>query len=319
LAVWYRFPKPLLLLATIAFFLFLAAQFVRPEIANPPVTADLQVPSEVKGILQTSCYNCHSNQTRLFWFDQVAPAYWFVARDVREGRKHLNFSDFARRPAAQQKAILYEAVNQIRLRAMPLRNYQAVHPESRVTQEQLTILENYLNPPKLSIPSTSKDVESARSQFDAWMQSHQTHLAVQPAPNGMPFIPEYKDWKAIGSTERFDNHTMRVILGNEIAVKAIEAGQINPWPDGSSFAKVAWDQLADEHGAVRPGAFKQVEFMTKDSKKYASTLGWNWGRWLGMSLKPYGNSAAFVNECVGCHRPLQPSDYVFTKPMRASK
>ncbi len=128
--------------------------------------------------------------------------------------------------------------------------------------------------------------------------------AVAPAPNGIAFLPEYKDWKAISSTERFDNHTMRVILGNDAAVKAIAENHINPWPDGTAFAKVAWLQQPDEKGLVRTGAFFQVEFMIRDSEKYAGTKGWGWARWRGADLKPYGKDATFAKECIGCHDPL---------------
>jgi hypothetical protein len=53
--------------------------------------ADLSAPDQVKAILQRACYDCHSNQTRLAWFDQPVPAYWLVVRDVKAGRKVLNF------------------------------------------------------------------------------------------------------------------------------------------------------------------------------------------------------------------------------------
>lgn len=76
-------------------------QFIRPALTNPPVTADLSVPTAVKQIFQTSCYNCHSNETRLSWFDEPAPAYWLVASDVQEARKHLNFSEIGKLPAVQ--------------------------------------------------------------------------------------------------------------------------------------------------------------------------------------------------------------------------
>ena len=78
-----------------ALILFLGLQFVRPGLTNPPVTAELNAPPEVKAILKNSCYNCHSNETKLAWFDQVVPAYWLVASDVKEARKHLNFSEIA--------------------------------------------------------------------------------------------------------------------------------------------------------------------------------------------------------------------------------
>jgi hypothetical protein len=58
-----------------------------------------------------------------------------------------------------------------------------------------------------------------------------------------------------------------------------------------------------------------VEFMIKDSHKYASTEGWGWGRWKGMQLQPYGKTALFTTECTNCHKPLQASDFVFTLPL----
>ena len=74
---------------------------------------------------------------------------------------------------------------------------------------------------------------------------------------------------------------MRVILGNDTAIKAIAENHINPWPDGTTFAKVAWFERDDGQGQVRPGAFFQVEFMIRDSRKYAATKGWGWARWRG--------------------------------------
>src|SRR5271170_7920331 len=89
----FRFPRRARAISlAIVCIAFVAAQFVRPELRNPSVTADLQAPSRVKQILTNSCYNCHSNQTKLSWFDRPVPAYWLVVRDVTEARKHLNFS-----------------------------------------------------------------------------------------------------------------------------------------------------------------------------------------------------------------------------------
>src|ERR1700761_9852556 len=80
---------------------FIGMQCIRPALDNPPVTAELQAPPEVKQILQNSCYSCHSNETKLAWFDEVAPVSWLVARDIKEARHHLNFSEIGKLPAAQ--------------------------------------------------------------------------------------------------------------------------------------------------------------------------------------------------------------------------
>jgi Haem-binding domain/Cytochrome P460 len=295
--------------------IFLGLQLARPVITNPPVTADLQAPPEVKAILRNSCYNCHSNETKLPWFDQIVPAYWLVAQDVKQARKHLNFSEIAKLPAARQKGILFEAINQIQLGAMPLPQYLAVHPGAAVTQAQLTVLRNYLNPFSPATAATPADIAAADTQFAHSIQTTAPATGVKNSPNGVAFVPEYKTWRAISSTDRFDNNTMRVILGNDIAIKAIEENHINPWPNGTTFAKVTWHTQPDGTGLVKTGAFQQVELMIRDSDKYASTKGWGWGRWLGTELKPYGSSADVSNECVSCHTPVRNNDYVYTMPL----
>ena len=302
-------------LGVAALAIFIALQLVNPRIVNPPVTAELAAPPEVKRVFKNSCYNCHSNETQLPWYDKIAPASWLVASDVYEARRHLNFSEIGKLPAAQQKAALYEAVNMIQLGAMPLKSYKLLHPQARVAPEDLIVLKNYLNPPP---PATAPDEAAkaaADSQYAQWIHASAAMPAVQNAPNGIPYISDYKNWKVISTTNRFDNKTLRIIFGNDVAMKAIAEHHTNPWPDGTTFAKAAWFQQPDENGDIKTGAFLQVEFMIKETHKYASTEGWGFARWRGTDLKPYGKDAAFTNECTGCHAPLRHNDYVYTLPL----
>jgi len=311
-----RSIRTIFFLAAIAVLGFIAIQVVRPEIGNPPVTAELQGPPEVKQVLKNSCYNCHSNETKLSWFDQPAPAYWLVARDVKMARSRLNFSEIAKRPAAQQRGLLWEAVNQVQLGAMPLPSYVMLHPHARVSDADLAILKNYLNPPGAALPSPDESVKTAADeQYNKWIHASTVPMNVQPAPNGITYFPDFKNWKVVSTTDRFDNHTMRIIFGNDIAVRAIADHHINPWPNGTVFAKAAWAQQVDADGNTRTGSFLQVEFMIKDSDKYSATKGWGYARWLGMDLKPYGKDADFGKECVGCHNPVRGNDYVYTFPL----
>jgi hypothetical protein len=282
------------------------------------VTAEINAPPEVKRILKTSCYNCHSNETHLSWFDRVAPAYWIAAADVKQARTHLNFSEIAQLPAAQQSAILYEALNQIQLGGMPLKSYTLLHPEANVSPEDLATLKNYLHPSDTNTPNPAAETAAktaADDQYEKWIHASTPARNVQPALNGIAYIPGYQDWKIISTTDRFDNHTMRVIFGNDVAIKAIADHNIHPWPDGTIFAKGAWAQEVDENGDVKTGQFIQVEFMIKDHQKYASTEGWGFARWRGTNLKPYGKDAAFTSECTGCHKPVRENDYVYTFPL----
>jgi len=293
---------------------FALMQFVRPGIPSRPATAEVQPPPEVKRILERDCYSCHSDQRRLSWFDQIVPGYWLVRHDILTAREHLNFSTLGAKPAAAQKAEFYEAVNMIQLGAMPLPAFVKLHPEATVTPEDLATLKTYLSPwtPALTYSgSLPESTDAKTSEVSAPVSLG----SVQQEFNGFPFDPDFENWKSISTTDRGDNNTFRFILGNDIAIKAAQSGNISPWPDGTRFAKVAWQQQLGTDGLVHPGMFVQVELMLKDAHRYKNTEGWGWGRWRGPNLKPYGEDARFVNECTGCHQPVRGNDYVYTLPI----
>src|ERR1700749_4434681 len=139
-------------------------QLFRPGIPSKPATAEIQAPPEVKQVLVKSCYSCHSDERRLSWFDQIVPGYWLVRQDILTAREHLNFSILGAKPAAAQKATLYEAVNMVQLGAMPLPRFLRLHPEARVTPQELNTLKAYLAPwtPALQ-PSTAPQTDQAQS------------------------------------------------------------------------------------------------------------------------------------------------------------
>ena len=143
--------------------------------------------------------------------------------------------------------------------------------------------------------------------------------ATAPAPNGLKMPEGYAGWAVISSSHRLDNKTVRVILGNDIAVQAARSGRTNPWPDGSVMAKVVWKEKAspDWPEAIVPGDLVHVEFMFKDSAKFAANgTGWGWARWLGQERKPFGKDAGFDADCIQCHTPVRGKDWVFTEPAR---
>lgn len=133
------------------------------------------------------------------------------------------------------------------------------------------------------------------------------------APNGIALVDGYRNWQVISPSYRPDKGHIRVILGNETAIRAFREGR-RPFPDGTIFAKVAWK--AEKHPrfpvAMVPGAFAQVEFMVKDSGKYGKTGGWGFARFVGEKYEPYGKDPGFVQECFGCHTPMADNDFVFT-------
>jgi Haem-binding domain/Cytochrome P460 len=285
---------------------FAILQLVRPGIPAKAATAELQYPPEVAHVLDRACYSCHSDQRRLAWFDYIVPGYWLVRHDILQAREHLNFSTLGAKAAAAQKGSLYESVSFIQLGAMPLQDFLMLHPSARVTPEEMAMLKAYLAPWASPPPPAAPTAGPA---------SHVAFASVGPEPDGFPFDSTFEGWKLLSITDRGDNNTFRFILGNDIAIRAAEHGDMNPWPDGTRFAKIAWSQELGTDGLVHPGAFIQVELMVKNARVYRKTDGWGWGRWRGLDLKPYGADAHFVNECTGCHYPVAKNDHVYTLPI----
>lgn len=298
--------------AVVAMLVLTGMQFFRPHIEYPPVTGDLQAPANVKAILVRACYDCHSNQTQLRWYDKVQPAYWLVAQHIREGRKGLNFSNWNKLSPADRKGKLWESVNQVVQGAMPIKSYALVHPEAKLSKQDITVLKNYLIGMVHATPNDTANISARNRQ-------HYATQITQPLPktlNDITYLPDFKNWQVISTSDRFDNGTMRVIYGNAIAIKAVKENHINPWPNGAVLAKAAWDKIGDEQGNVSTGAFKQVEFMIKNSGKYPSTGGWGFARFKTPKLTPYGKDVMFTNECMNCHKPMASNDLVFTFPIK---
>ncbi|GLU53714.1 heme-binding domain-containing protein [Dyadobacter frigoris] len=310
-----RAKKNNLLIIAIILAVFTGIQFAGPNIKNLPVTTELSVPHDVRVILKRACYDCHSNETKLLWFDKIAPASWMVAKDITDARKVLNFSTWGSLAPADQKGKLFEAFNQISLGAMPLKQYSALHSEAKLTAGDISILKTYISSLVSVKTSDTSRINAANKQYNEWIGAKTRFVKVKPAPNGIEYIPDFRNWKAISTSDRFDNGTMRVMVANDIAIKAIKENHINPWPNGATFAKIAWEELIDSTGKVQTGEFKQVEFMIKDDKKYEKTAGWGWARWKGIQLAPYGKTETFTQECINCHKPVKDNDFVFTMPL----
>ncbi|MBI5576869.1 MAG: cytochrome P460 family protein [Deltaproteobacteria bacterium] len=122
----------------------------------------------------------------------------------------------------------------------------------------------------------------------------------------------YRNWQLIAVSHRTDNKDeLRAVLGNEIAMKAFR-GKTLPFPDGAMIAKLAWkrEPMKEFAGAWVPGVAPRIEFMVKNSKKYAATGGWGFGRFI--DGKPADEAAH--NSCFPCHQAnVKDHDFIFTR------
>lgn len=119
--------------------IFVGIQFIRPARMNPPIDeaetiqAKLNVPPEIDSILARSCNDCHSNRTDWVWYSNVAPASWFMAYHVEEGRIELNFSEWGKLSQGKASRKLEEICEQVNAGEMPIWNYVLLHPSAHLT------------------------------------------------------------------------------------------------------------------------------------------------------------------------------------------
>jgi len=127
----------------------------------------------------------------------------------------------------------------------------------------------------------------------------------------------YRDWKLISvAHEEGKLNDFRAVLGNDIAIKAYREGTL-PLPDGAIIARLAWTYVPSEENnkafgreqSFVAGPPTNVQFMVKDSKKYASTSGWGFAQFKDGKPDP----TADLKTCFPCHAPVKARDYVFTQ------
>ena len=126
-------------------------------------------------------------------------------------------------------------------------------------------------------------------------------------------IPDgYRQWELVAVAHESDPlNELRAILGNPLALSAYRAGTL-PFPDGTILAKLAWThvQSTESPPAYVPGVPTTVQIMVKDSRRYASTGGWGFGRFIG----GVAVDEAQHRTCFACHQALvKGHDFVFTR------
>lgn len=126
--------------------IFLGLQLVPVNRHNPEVVADIKAPDDVRHILKRACYDCHSNETKWPWYSYIAPGSWLVAKDVREGRERLNFSEWGEYYDEFDTPLFFVeegCMETIHTGEMPLWFYVPMHPEAELSEEDMAVLEEW--------------------------------------------------------------------------------------------------------------------------------------------------------------------------------
>ncbi len=145
--------------------------------------------------------------------------------------------------------------------------------------------------------------------------------------NGLAFseFRGYESWQLVSISQ--DGDHIAAIVANPVMIQAYAAGipgNGKPFPDGCKMAKIHWTPKKMETfpAATAPGSQHDVDFMVKDSKRFADSGGWGWGAFEYDAARdafkpattadkpPQGNDA----KCgLACHTNVKTRDYVFTE------
>jgi hypothetical protein len=144
------------------------------------------------------------------------------------------------------------------------------------------------------------------------------HADEAPAPLVVTKIPPgYRDWKLISVAHEEGNlNSIGAVLGNDAAIKAYREGKL-PFPDGSIIAALHYGHVPSEENnkvfgrsqSFVAGPPTNIQFMVKDSTKYAATGGWGFATFI--DGKP--SDAASMKSCFPCHNQFKAHDLVFTR------
>ena len=147
-------------LSGIGFFLLMQLYQPARNIDYGPVNAMhfsriFSAPVKVQTILQTSCFDCHSNNTNYPWYSYVQPVRLFLDGHINEGKENLNFSEFGTYSKRKQRSKLDRMIKQIQSDEMPLDSYTIIHKNAILTKESKAVLLNWMEKKSDSISANN--------------------------------------------------------------------------------------------------------------------------------------------------------------------
>lgn len=94
-----------------------------------------KLPESVESILRTSCYDCHSNESKYPWYSYIAPVSWLVIRDIKVGREELNFSEWESQSKMDKAKNIDKIIDEVSDEQMPMSIYTLIHSDAKLKAE----------------------------------------------------------------------------------------------------------------------------------------------------------------------------------------
>jgi hypothetical protein len=135
----------ILLLAFVVLQFFRSKKNTSEKPSENDITKTYAVPTNVMASLKTSCYDCHSNNTKYPWYNNIQPVAWWLADHIEEGKKEINFNEFAAYSPRRQYRKFKEINDQLEEDEMPLKSYTIIHGDAKLSKEQKVEIYNWTN------------------------------------------------------------------------------------------------------------------------------------------------------------------------------
>ncbi|MFT3909751.1 MAG: heme-binding domain-containing protein [Ferruginibacter sp.] len=141
---------------------FIGIQFIQQprNKSDKELSTDIQklypMPDSVRAVLQTSCFNCHSNNTRYPWYSIIQPGGWWMSSHIKKGKNQLNFSDFGSYSKRRQLSKLQSIINVVKDGTMPLQSYTLIHTDAKLNDAQKALITNWASGMKDSLSTNNE-------------------------------------------------------------------------------------------------------------------------------------------------------------------
>jgi hypothetical protein len=130
-------------LGLVLLIVLVVAQFFGPEKNDGDIASvnafltDTNPPEDVKMILKSSCFDCHSDHTRYPWYNSITPVNYWLANHVDEGKEHFSVSNWSDYSDKKKDHKLEELIEEVEEKEMPLPSYTWTHSEADLSPEQI--------------------------------------------------------------------------------------------------------------------------------------------------------------------------------------
>lgn len=139
--------------------IFMVMQFFQPDknnnnvVLSNDITSVVAVPDDVNLLLHSACYDCHSNNTAYPWYTNIQPVGWWLNSHIQDGKRHLNFNEFATYTLERKKEKLDDVSASLREGWMPIKSYTWMHKDAKLTDAQKKAIINWAEEAKKMVVS----------------------------------------------------------------------------------------------------------------------------------------------------------------------